>query len=150
MELGVSMFSPSSSSVSRRHPLLRGVLWVSFPRFIAPTVALRLPDTRHSVASLPSRRITCRLAGSTGASQVPAKPLLTCRVLRPRGASAPDRFWRFGIAFHLFDSVGHPNSQISRLDHAACMLAVYASPPPLLTDTQDSLPAGGQPWPGDY
>jgi hypothetical protein len=39
---------------------------------------------------------------------------------------------------------------ISWLNHRACMLAVYASSPPLPTDTQDSLPVGGQPCPDGY
>lgn len=43
-----------------------------------------------------------------------------------------------------------PTSHISELNGRAYMLAVYASPPPSPADTQDSLPAGGQPWPGSY
>jgi len=37
---------------------------------------------------------------------------------------------------------------ISGLDHAAYTLAVYASQAGSPQTTQDSLPAGGQPWPG--
>lgn len=37
---------------------------------------------------------------------------------------------------------------ISGLDHAAYTLAVYASQAGSPQSTQDSLPAGGQPWPG--
>ena len=38
---------------------------------------------------------------------------------------------------------------VSGLYHAACMLAVYASRPGLPSvAAQDSLPAGGPPWPG--
>lgn len=40
-----------------------------------------------------------------------------------------------------------PPHKISGLDHTACPLAVYASPGALLQQTQDSLPAGGHPWP---
>jgi hypothetical protein len=36
-------------------------------------------------------------------------------------------------------------TNISGFNRRACMPAVYASSPPLPTDTQDSLPAGGQP-----
>src|SRR5439155_19614299 len=46
--------------------------------------------------------------------------------------------------------VGSAFSHVSRLNHTACSLAVYASQLGLLRSntTQDSLPAGGQPWRG--
>ncbi len=38
---------------------------------------------------------------------------------------------------------------ISRLDRTARVLAVYASQPTSPSSTQDSLPAGGTPWPDE-
>src|SRR5438094_5074126 len=54
------------------------------------------------------------------------------------------------IAFRAADGVGSAFSHLSRLNHTACSLAVYASQLGLLRSntTQDSLPAGGQPWRG--
>ena len=47
------------------------------------------------------------------------------------------------------DGVGQPR-WFSELDHAARMLAVYASPPQLPASLQDSLPAAPfGPWRGD-
>ena len=54
------------------------------------------------------------------------------------------------VAFRAADDVGSAFSHVSRLNHTACSLAVYASQLGLLRSntTQDSLPAGGQPWRG--
>jgi len=70
-------------------------------------------------------------------------------------ASAPDQwiplpFWRFGVVIGFDHSVDLPNVVISGLNRRAQMLAVYASLPSLPAVTQDSLPAGGQPWPDGY
>ena len=78
-----------------------------------------------------------------------ATPLRTCPALRPRRTGcakatndSPD------IAFRSVDGVGSTISHISRLDHTACSLAVYASQLGLLRSntTQDSLPTGSQPY----
>jgi hypothetical protein len=81
-----------------------------------------------------------------------ATPLRTCPALRPRRTGcakatndAPD------VAFRSVDDVGSTIGHISRLNHTACSLAVYASRLGLLRSdtTQDSLPTGGQPcWGG--
>ena len=79
----------------------------------------------------------------------PATPLRTCPALRPRRTGcakatndAPD------VAFRAVDGVGSAFSHLSRLNHTACSLAVYASRLGLLRSntTQDSLPTGGQPY----
>lgn len=91
LEFGVSMAFPrsvpcpgatlcSAGSYGIRSPTSLLLLWHSD----SPILDIR-------ALRFPSRLITGRLAGSTGASQVTGKPLRTCRVLRPRGASAPDR-----------------------------------------------------------
>jgi hypothetical protein len=78
-----------------------------------------------------------------------ATPLRTCPALRPRRTGcakatndAPD------VAFRAVDGVGSAFSHLSRLNHTACSLAVYASQLGSLRSntTQDSLPTGGQPW----
>ena len=77
-----------------------------------------------------------------------ATPLRTCSALRPRRTGcvkatndAPD------VAFRSVDGVGSTISHISRLNHTACSLAVYASRLGSLRSntTQDSLPTGGHP-----
>ena len=77
-----------------------------------------------------------------------ATPLRACPALRPRRTGcakatndAPD------VAFRSVDGVGSTISHISRLNHTACSLAVYASRLGLLRSNtaQDSLPTGGQP-----
>jgi hypothetical protein len=96
-------------------------------------------------------------AASLAAPQVPGEPLRTCPALRPRRDRWPRPVrvvpysWHSDIAFRCFDGVGSHHSLLSGLNHAACTLAVYASRPrsPVccLTAAQDSLPAGGLPWP---
>ena len=80
-----------------------------------------------------------------------ATPLRTCPALRPRRTrcakatnDAPD------VAFRSVDGVGSAFSHLSRLNHTAYSLAVYASRLGLLRSntTKDSLPAGGDPWRG--
>src|SRR5205807_9535332 len=78
-----------------------------------------------------------------------ATPVRTCPALRPRRTACirPICDAR-DIAFRMADDVGSAFSHISRLNHTACSLAVYASQLGLLRSntTQASLPAGGQPW----
>ena len=54
------------------------------------------------------------------------------------------------VAFRAADDVGSAFSHVSRVNHTAYSLAVYASQLGLLRSNtpQESLPAGGQPWRG--
>jgi hypothetical protein len=84
-------------------------------------------------------------------------PMRTCSALGPRwdlraGPLRPRRSSTSVLPSAFCNGVGSHIYLISGLYHTACTLAVYASqsrlPVYFLTTTQDSLPAGGQPWPG--
>lgn len=61
-------------------------------------------------------------------SQVPGQPLREHALLfDPGGPDASGQYNALGIAFRWNDNVGSAFSGISRLDHTACSLAVYAS-----------------------
>src|SRR5262249_47984261 len=68
-------------------------------------------------------------AHAVGTSSLPFVPLLLPSALRIASATT--------IAY------------ISRFHHTARRLAVYASQPTSPSSTQDSLPAGGTPWPDE-
>ena len=75
-----------------------------------------------------------------------ATPLRTCPALRPRRTGcAKATNDASDVAFRAVDGVGSAFSHLSRLNHTACSLAVYASQLGLLRSntTQDSLPADG-------
>jgi hypothetical protein len=87
--------------------------------------------------------------GDTGVSQVPGRTLarLPSLSLDPGGIAAPGHSRRLDAASAIDTAFGSPNVNLSRLDHAAIALAVYASQCGSPRPTQDSLPAGGQPLP---
>ena len=87
--------------------------------------------------------------GDTGGSQVPGRTLarLPSLSLDPGGIVAPGHSRRLDAASAIDTAFGSPNVNLSRLDHAAIALAVYASQCGSPRPTQDSLPAGGQPLP---
>ena len=140
--------APTSRRPSRLAPFrslgrYHALLLVARQRGVA--VAGSSSELRRCLNPLPSSRSR----GDDGISQVPRQPLRTCPALRPRRTGcvkatndAPD------IAFRSVDGVGSTISHISRLNHTACSLAVYASRLGLLRSdtTQDSLPTGGQPY----
>ena len=89
--------------------------------------------------------------GDDGISQVPRQPLCEHALLfDPGGPRASGHCDARDVAFRSADGVGSAFSHVSRLNYTACSLAVYASRLGLLRSntTQDSLPAGGQPWRG--
>jgi hypothetical protein len=65
----------------------------------------------------------------------------------PGGPPGPGLYGPWGVAFHLGDGVGTHDFAISGLNHAAYMLAVYASQRRSPDTTQDSLRLGGHPLP---
>jgi len=67
--------------------------------------------------------------GSRGVSQVPGRTLARLPSLSsdPGGIAAPSPLWRLDAASALATAFGSPDHQLSRLDHAAVALAVYAS-----------------------
>ena len=77
-------------------------------------------------------------------------PLYICHVLRPRPDIHARPLGRFSAAPANVTTKAPTTSVISRLNIMASVLTVYKSArvPPLLTTTQDSFPAGGQPLPG--
>jgi len=75
-------------------------------------------------------------------------PVRTCPALGPRGALPIQRDDRSVLPSAKATASALPYQSLSGLDHTACALAVYASQPGSPLATQDSLPAGRQPWPG--
>ena len=75
-----------------------------------------------------------------------------CPALRPRRDLGARPTGRFGVAFRRLENLGSHGAVMSGLNDTACPLAVYASPRRLPDATQNSLPVGGQPFPGgsDY
>jgi hypothetical protein len=74
-----------------------------------------------------------------------ATPLQTCPALRPRRTGYVRPLRRTRCCLRSVDGVGSTIGHISRLNHTACSLAVYASRLGLLRSNtaQDSLPNGG-------
>ena len=100
-------------------------------------------------ASILCLRLT--LVETVGSPRFPGNPFANM----PRSSTPADRMHQAlcdarDVAFRAADDVGSAFSHVSRLNHTACSLAVYASQLGLLRSntTQDSLPAGGQPWRG--
>jgi hypothetical protein len=131
VELGVSVIVPSidpcpGSPFPPRGPLGR------FPRFIGYYELLGLLDALGS-ASFPSLGCTALAGGGVEASQVPGKPSRACPALRPRrdrharpSGTLPYPSAR-DFAFRYFDAVGSRDTLVSRLNHTARTLVVYAS-----------------------
>jgi len=98
-------------------------------------------------ASILCLRLT--LVETTGSPRFPGNPSREHALLSdPGGPHASGPCDARDVAFRAADDVGSAFSHVSRLNHTACSLAVYASQLGLLRSntTQDSLPAGGQPW----
>ncbi len=136
-------------------PSLHRVPWVGSPASPVqwgtptpprPSLGLRLPSASGTCAPRPSfapngrasvtlarpgpnyRWATRTLhAGDEEASQVPGGPMYARPVLRPRSADPPGALSGIGVAYHLNEGVGHDHVSISGLNHAARVLAVYAS-----------------------
>ena len=121
--------APTSHRPSRPAPFrslgrYHGLLLVVRQRGVAVD-RLLVGTARRCLDPLPSTPTR----GDDGISQVPRQPLSrTCSALRPRrtacirpGCDARD------VAFRAADDVGSAFSHLSRLNHTACSLAVYAS-----------------------
>jgi hypothetical protein len=151
----VFVIFPSNSCVSRCRPLLRGVPWVG-----SPTSLLLL---RHSDSPSPPLRFAFALLGSSTSRWrrqglpgswgiLPCMPCSPTPVGPQRRASRASPCWSLQCCLPLFRRRRLPRLRlISGLYHTAYMIAVYASRPRLpvyfFTAPQDSLPAGGPPWP---
>jgi hypothetical protein len=157
--------------MTRHPPSLHGVLRDEFPRFLGTTRVLRLPailppSLRLSLARGYLAALACSLsagpergAGEPGNwSRRPIAPLMTLRrrqdlpgsweALRmhavlsdPGGLTGSRRNEPDSVAFRLVNTVGHHILTLSRLNHTARMLAVYASRFGSLRPVQDSLAA---------
>ena len=82
--------------------------------------------------------------GKTEVSQVPGEPCCTCALLLDSGGfldSHQDE--SRNIAFRFIDTVGHHETGLSKLDHTAHVLAVYALRRESPHAAQDSLPVCG-------
>ena len=139
--------APTSHHPSRFAPFRSlgryyGLLLVARQRGVA--VAGSSSELRRCLNPLPSTHTR----GDGGISQVPRQPLCEHALLfDPGGPRASGHYDAPDIAFRSVDGVGSAFSHLSRLNHTACSLAVYASQLGLLRSntTQDSLPTGGQP-----
>jgi hypothetical protein len=130
---------PRSLSFAKRYHAL---LLVARQRGVAVSGSSSVQ--RRCLNPLPS---TCS-RGDDGISQVPRQPLCEHALLfDPGGPRASGHYDAPDVAFRSVDGVGSAFSHLSRLNHTACSLGVYASRLGLLRSntTQDSLPTGGQP-----
>jgi hypothetical protein len=80
-------------------------------------------------------------------SRVPGQPLGTCSALRLRWPPHPTTRC-VGCCLPRLSRRRLHEFCLSKLNHAACTLPVYASPRRSPAAAQHSVPAGGQPWPG--
>jgi hypothetical protein len=85
--------------------------------------------------------------GILEASQVPGEPIRRARLSDP-GGSPSTCVALSGILPSVLERTSAPHSLLSRLNDRARTVAVYASPLRSPATTQDSLPAGCQPWLG--
>jgi len=131
------------------HASLRlGYAYHLAPACSLPTATRRRHcGTRNVGSGVPDRcsEFQWRRQGLPGSWGAPAR---TCPALRPRRDLGAWPVRRPGVAFRRLDNVGPRDAVISGLNHTACTLAVYASQRRLPDATQDSLPVGGQPFPG--
>ena len=139
-ELGLPAIFPSGDSVTRCLPSLHGVLSGEFPRFRGPTEAFRLPRVRPGRLGVHLvRRYRSSCGGDTGASQVPGEPPCVHAPLSdPGGIAVPGPSHHCDAAFRSSDGVGSHELIISRLNHAAYTLPVYASRPALPQDSRNT------------
>src|SRR5690606_35659290 len=75
------------------------------------------------------------------------EPSCTCPVLGPRWVTSQQTMTLLGVLPSRLRSPSAPTIRVSRLDSTAYALTVYASPTPLPTAAQHSLPAAGQALP---
>ena len=92
----------------------------------------------HSAPNVPSATAWRRAA--LACSQVPGRPLRTCPALRPRRTADPRPLQDRRCGLPAFEQRRLRICTLSRLNHAACTLSVYASQPGSLPDhaTRDS------------
>src|ERR1700722_1382112 len=128
--LSLQRFHDTVPPFARRGPSGR------FPRVCAPIAALRLPAP--PLRSLALRSAVPPSGGGDGASQVPGGPSRTCPALGPRWDRSVrplgpcPTYWTLRCCLPLLGRRRLPQiCAISRLYHAACTLAVYASRPRL-------------------
>jgi hypothetical protein len=163
---------------ARSPPSLRRVLSGEFPSLTGTMRRLRLPvaHPRALVASRTCTAVTPIFAPAAGSAlaswrawrfvhpvprpvvSAPRRrqglpgswgiPTLQRPALRPRWDLGALPMRRSGSADGLLHASGSHDDSLSRLNHTALQLAVYASWCGLPRPTQDSLPAGGQPLPG--
>jgi hypothetical protein len=132
-----SVPSRSLSLAGRYHGLLLVARQRGVP--VAGSSSVQIPVPQSSAFDSHS--------GDGGISHAPpATPLRTCPDLRPGGPRASGHCDAPDVAFRAVDGVGSAFSHLSRLNHTACSLAVYASQLGSLQSntTQDSLPTGRQ------
>ncbi len=136
---------PSTGSSRVEFPRFSGTMGglrrlVSSPRFVA--VALAVPPARR-FSSLPGRigatlvgpglfllrrpRAATSSDGEYETSQVPGEPLRTCHALRPRRTAHPLPIRGARCCLPLRKRRRLRNHFLSRLNHVACTLPVYAS-----------------------
>ena len=111
-------------------------------------------DHRSLRSSLASRLSPYHCDQSTDLPSSWAAPCLRAVLFDPGGAEAHAVGTSSLPLAHLllpsaFVTASATATDISRLIHTARMLAVYASPTTSPASTQDSLPAGGTPWPDE-
>lgn len=147
-ELGVSIIVPSNGSIVR-HPLpstgSRGLV----PRLPRYYEMLRLLLAHPALLCGPRVGGTA-VAEARRPPRFLENPLERALLYDPGGTALGSAcsVKRDG-AFRGSEGVGSHDSHISGLNHTARSFAVYASPAPSRTPTQDSLPAGRPgPWPG--
>ena len=137
LELGVSSIVPSNGSVIPAPPFAPRGPSGRFPRFIAPTAALRLPVAPRLARLRFARRFRRSFAAeATGSPRFLGNPRRTCPALRPRWDRRARPFGRLPyssapsvLPSALADGVGSHDFDISGLNRTACTLAVYASQP---------------------
>jgi hypothetical protein len=126
----------------------------------APLRRTSLPSWRYrSLRSLRSRRrpsraydpgvfiFGCPSCGSRGddsVSQVPGELYCAHSLLFDPGGTSASGLRDASVLPSATTTASAPTSPLSRLNHTACSLAVYASSPRLLAATQDALPTAGQ------
>ena len=88
---------------------------------------------------------SCRLPrGDVRLSQVPGDPLCAHALLFDPGGTSASGLLNASVLPSATTTASAPTTPLSRLNHTACSLAVYASSPRSPVATQDSLPTASQ------